>query len=115
MDRIGTDESGFTVNVDIVARCVHIEAWGFWPVDVCSAFGRTVIDACRRSVGVRRLEMEATKLKPLREEGERAWALLLSSLPAGVDAFVVKTNSLTRLQLLRIAKASRDKSLVQFE
>jgi hypothetical protein len=59
--------------------------------------------------------MEATRLKPLREEGETAWALLLSSLPAGVEAFMVKTNSLTRLQLLRIAKSARDKNLVQFE
>jgi hypothetical protein len=59
--------------------------------------------------------MDATRLKPLREEGERPWTLLLSSLPAGVDAFVVRTNSLTRLQLLRLAKLGRDKNLVQFE
>jgi hypothetical protein len=115
MDRVGTDESGFTVSVDLVARGVRIEAWGFWPVEVCSAFGQNVVDAFRRSVGLRRLEMEATRLKPLREEGERAWEFLLSSLPTGVEVFVVKTNSLTRLQLMRIAKLARDKKLVQFE
>jgi hypothetical protein len=115
MDRVGTDESGFKVSVDLVGRAVRIEAWGFWPVEVCSAFGRNVVDAFRSSIGMRRLEMEATRLKPLREEGESAWGFLLSSLPTSVDVFVVKTNSLTRLQLMRIAKAARDKNLVQFE
>jgi hypothetical protein len=114
MERVGTDDSGFTVAVDAPARTVLIEAWGFWSVEVCSAFGKTVVDACRKAVSVRRLEMEATKLKPLREEGETAWALVLATLPRGVEAFVVKTNSLTKLQLLRVARASRDRNLVQF-
>jgi hypothetical protein len=114
MERVGTDDSGFTVEVDVSARAVVIEAWGFWPIEVCSAFGKTVADVCRRAVGTRRLEMDATRLKPLREEGETAWASVLGTLPRGIEAFVVKTNSLTKLQLLRIARASGDRNLVQF-
>jgi hypothetical protein len=114
MQRVESDAAGFAVDFDVAARAVHIEAWGFWPAPVCAAFGHGVIDACRKALGARRLEMEADRLKPLREEGENAWALVLSSLPASIEAFVVRTNSLTKLQLMRIARASRDKNVVQF-
>jgi hypothetical protein len=115
MDRTGTDESGFGLDFDARAQTIRVEAWGFWPIDVCSAFGRALIGACRSSAGVRRVEMETTRLKPLREEGEAAWATVLAAMPgAGIEAIVVKCNSLTKLQLLRIASKSASKSLVQF-
>lgn len=66
-------------------------------------------------MGVRRVEMEMTRLKPLREEGEQAWATVLATLPSvRIEAIVVQTNSLTKLQLLRLARLSAPKSLVQF-
>jgi hypothetical protein len=114
MDRGGTDESGFGVTFDAAARTVRVEAWGFWPIDVCSVFGKTLIGACRNPAGVRRVEMETTRLKPLREEGEAAWAMALAAMPVGIEAIVVKCNSLTKLQLLRIASQSASRKLVQF-
>jgi hypothetical protein len=115
MERGGTDEAGFGVSFDAPARTVHVEAWGFWPAEVCKAFAGTLISTCRNSVGVRRVEMEMTRLKPLREEGEQAWATVLATLPSvRIEAIVVQTNSLTKLQLLRLARLSAPKSLVQF-
>lgn len=111
---VGTDESGYSVSVDVHARTIRVEAWGFWSVDVCGTFGKALIDACRCSP-VRRLEVDTTRLKPLREEGENAWAIVMGALPGiGIEAVVVKTNSLTKLQLLRIARHSASKDLVQF-
>jgi hypothetical protein len=113
--RVGTDESGYSVSVDAAARTIRVDAWGFWSVEVCSTFGKALIDACRRTAGLRRLEIETSRLKPLREEGENAWAMALGALPAvGIEAVLVKTNSLTKLQLLRIARHSASKDLVQF-
>jgi hypothetical protein len=112
--RGGTDESGYSVSVDAYARTIRVDAWGFWSVDVCNTFGKALLDACRSSP-VRRVEIETTRLKPLREEGENAWAMVMSALPGvGIEAIVVKTNSLTKLQLLRIARHSASKDLVQF-
>ena len=112
--RVGTEEAGYSVSVDVPARTMRVEAWGFWPIDVCSTFAKALIDPCRNS-GIRRLELETSRLKPLREEGENAWFLVMGALPGiGLDAIVVKTNSLTKLQLLRIARHSLSKDLVQF-
>jgi hypothetical protein len=59
--------------------------------------------------------MEMTRLKPLREEAEDAWAMVLAVLPgAGVEAIDVKTNSLTKLQLLRVARQSPSRHIVHF-
>jgi hypothetical protein len=113
--RGGTDESGYSVSFDAAARTIRLDAWGFWSLEVCSTFAKALLDTCRRSAGVRRLEIETTRLKPLREEGESAWAMALGALPsAGIEVIVVKTNSLTKLQLLRIARHSASKDLVQF-
>ncbi len=115
MQRAGTDESGFGLDFDARAQTVRVEAWGFWPIEVCSAFGKALVGACRNAAGVRRVEMETTRLKPLREEGEAAWATALAAMPGvGIEAIVVKCNSLTKLQLLRIASQSTAKSFVQF-
>ena len=70
MDRAGTDESGFGLDFDARAQTIRVEAWGFWPIELCSAFGKALISACRSSAGVRRAEMETTRPWPLREEGE---------------------------------------------
>jgi hypothetical protein len=114
MGRGGTEESGYSVSVDAPARTIRVEAWGFWSVEVCSTFGKALLDACRSSP-VRRVEMETSRLKPLREEGENAWAMAMGALPGvGIEAVVVKTNSLTKLQLLRIARHSASKDMVQF-
>ena len=115
IERGGTDEAGFGVSFDAPARTMRVEAWGFWSAEVCGVFGRSLIGASRKSVGVRRVELETTRLKPLREEGESAWALVLSALSGvGIEAIIVRTNGLTKLQLLRIARQSASKDLVQF-
>jgi hypothetical protein len=111
---VGTDEAGYSVSIDVPTRTMRVDAWGFWPVDVCSTFAKSLIDGCRNA-GVRRLELETSRLKPLREEGENAWLLVMGALPGiGLEAIAVRSNSLTKLQLLRIVRASPSKDLVQF-
>jgi hypothetical protein len=116
MHRVGDTECGFTVTVDAATRTVRVEAWGFWRVGIAPMFGDALLDACRGGTKPRRVDMELTQLKPLREEGEDAWLKILTWLPnAGIEAIVVTTNSLTKLQLLRIAKKSASKTIVQFQ
>jgi len=112
---VGDTESGFTVSYDAATHVVGVDAWGFWGVGIAPKFRDAVLDACRIDAQVRRLEMRMTQLKPLREEGEQAWLQILARLPTtGIEVVVVMTNSLTKLQLLRIAKQSASKDIVQF-
>lgn len=116
MHRVGDTESGFTVAFDGATRTVRVEAWGFWHVGIAPIFRKMVVDACRSGPDAVRFDMEATRLKPLREEGEAAWLDVLTELPkAGIEAIVVTTNSLTKLQLLRVAKQSASKNIIQFQ
>ena len=111
----GDPESGFAVSFDIATRTVRVDGWGFWGVGIAPRFREAVLEAFRVGPSARRLELELTRLKPLREEGEEAWLHLVTNLPKmGVEEIVVATNSLTKLQLLRLVRQSVSKNLVQF-
>jgi hypothetical protein len=59
--------------------------------------------------------IEADRLKPQREEGEAAFRTVIGALlRLGVARVVVTTNALTKLQILRIAKEQKARSLIEF-
>jgi len=108
MDRVGDDLAGFSFSQDTSNDTFEVRAWGFWNVDVAVAFGSQVLAALRARGRWKRLVLDMSDLKPMREEGQRAFADLLRSLPSvGVlGTSVVTTSHLTKLQLARIATES---------
>jgi hypothetical protein len=114
MERVGNDEAGFSVVRDPHGP-VRVVGWGFWGPDVAQAFDKAVLGACRLS-GASRLVLDMTELKPMRDEGQRAFASTFTMLKmVGITHTSVLTSShLTKLQLLRIAKDSGPKEGVQF-
>jgi hypothetical protein len=108
MERVGDEQAGFSFSSDPSRDTFEVRAWGFWNVDVAAAFGTNVLAALRTRARWKRLVLDMSDLKPMREEGQRAFATLLRSLPsAGVaGTSVVTTSHLTKLQLARIAMES---------
>ncbi len=107
MLRVGDENAGFSVDAPFVGN-VRVTGWGFWSVEVASAFASAVVNACRSQPRGATLAIDMSGLKPMREQGQEAFALLLRSLEAlGISqTSVVTTNPLTKLQLVRIASES---------
>jgi hypothetical protein len=115
MERIGNDTAGFTIDFDAASRAVRVRAWGFWDTDVAASFDTVVGGACRGRGSGLQLVMDMTELKPMREEGQRAFGSLVGRLRAlGITSATVTTASqLTRLQLLRLANERGEKDTIR--
>jgi hypothetical protein len=103
----GDAEGGFSVGLDEVRRTIEVRAWGFWAADVAVKFPGAVLTETRRGLGsATRLVIDGAGLKPQRDEGQEAFAEILSALKGiGITRALIATDSpLTRLQLLRIVK-----------
>jgi len=116
MKRVGDDLSGFSTDYDGEVGAVRVRAWGFWSAPIAQAFSQAVSDACRASPKGAPLLMDMTDLKPLREEGQRAFGGLVGCLrELGVSRTTVTTSShLTKLQLLRLVAEHAAKDSVEF-
>jgi hypothetical protein len=116
MQRIGDGEAGFSVDFDPSTAALRVDAWGFWGAEVASAFGETVLEATRKAGSVQRCVFNMTRLKPMREEGQLAWSMLVAELSRlGVAETTVATAShLTKMQLLRLAKQSSGRMSLQW-
>ena len=116
MKVVGDDQAGFSVALDNEQRAVRVRAWGFWSVDVASAFTRTVAEVCLAGPRGAVMFMDMTGLKPMRDEGQASFGTLVASLPKlGVArASVAIDNPLTKLQLLRLVAEHGRKGLVEF-
>jgi hypothetical protein len=114
MQRYGDDDAGFSILPD-TGGGVRVVGWGFWTAELAHSFDKAVLSACRQ-VNAGRLTLDMGQLKPMREEGQQAFASLFSMLKlVGVAEASVRTEShLTKLQLLRIARESGPKDSVQF-
>jgi hypothetical protein len=118
MQRYGEDQAGFSVAWEATTRLVNVVAWGFWSRETAASFTSAVLDVCKKAPIGTCLTLNMTDLKPMREEGQRAWTGLMSGLPAvsGIDRVSVVTgNALTKLQLLRLTKDSAIGDTPQFE
>jgi len=116
MKRVGDDLSGFSTDYDVEAGAVRVRAWGFWSAAVAETFTQAVSGTCRASPKGAPLLMDMTDLKPLREEGQRAFGGLVGCLrELGVSRTTVTTAShLTKLQLLRLVAEHAPKDSVEF-
>jgi hypothetical protein len=107
MRRGGDDQDGFSVELDPPANVVRVAAWGFWGPAVAAAFSTEVLIVCADAPERVALLVDCSGLSPQRSEGQEAWGQLI--LAAGVRvgrAYAVVPNAVTRLQLVRIARAS---------
>ena len=116
MKRVGDDLSGFSTDYDAEVGAVRVSAWGFWSASVSEAFMQAVSDACRSSPKGAQMLLDMTDLKPLREEGQRAFGGLVGCLrELGVSRTTVTTAShLTKLQLLRLVAEYAPKEPIEF-
>jgi len=117
MKSIGDAAAGFSAVFDAERLAIRVRGWGFWSADVCGAFATTVSEVCSASPKGSSLLMDMTDLKPLRDEGQRAFGLLIGQLrQLGVGSTSVTTSShLTKLQLLRLVAENGMKDSVQFK
>jgi hypothetical protein len=115
MQRVGDESAGFTVDATAPDR-IQVRAWGFWSVQVASAFEPAIADACRTRAKGSTLALDMSDVKPMREEGQQAVSRLMRSLPSlGVTrAAVVTTNPLTKLQLVRLVTESRTSATIEW-
>jgi hypothetical protein len=104
MPRVGNDQAGFSIEEG--PHAVRVQVWGFWDSPVAAAFPKAVIDACRAARSPVHLLVDATDLKPQREEGQAAledlFELLAHAAIARADIRV--PNAITRMQMVRIAR-----------
>lgn len=116
MKRVGDDLAGFSTDYDVEVGAVRVRAWGFWSASIAESFVQAVSDACRSSPKGASLLMDMADLKPLREEGQRAFGGLVGCLrELGISRTTVMTTShLTKLQLLRLVAEHAPKDSVEF-
>lgn len=116
MQVIGTEDAGFSVDFDTEENIVHVVGWGFWKANVASAFDRVVIDTCLYVPFGANLIMDMSRLKPMPEEGQRAFANTVATLKDSKIArvSVITASQLTKLQLLRLAREAAPKEKVHF-
>jgi hypothetical protein len=116
MKRIGDDQAGFSVVFDAEAGAFRVRGWGFWNIEVATAFAKTVAEVCHTGQRGGVLLMDMTGLKPLRDEGQESFGALMDALPKlGIArASLVIDSPLTKLQLLRLVTQHGRKDFVQF-
>jgi hypothetical protein len=100
------EESGFTVEVGTLG--VRVRAWGFWNAEIATSFVTRVLELVRAAPRSAPLYIDATQLKPQRDEGQAALREVVNvvSKLGVVRAELVVTNAITRLQLARIIRES---------
>ena len=116
MDRVGDDQSGFSIRYDPVDGRIEVTGRGFWNVEVATAFATTVMAALRERPEAKQLLLDMGELKPMREEGQKSFANLIRALPSlGITrTHIVTTSQLTKLQLVRIATETGTSASIQW-
>jgi len=116
MERIGDERAGFSVGFDPATSTVHVRAWGFWGVEVATAFDSEVSNGCRGLPRGSTMFMDMSELKPMRDEGQLSFRRLIGELPRlGIKDTTIRTdNQLTKLQLLRLAGTVAAGELIRF-
>ena len=113
--QFGDAAGGFSVNSEDGASEVQVKAWGFWSIDVATAFRTAILDACVPAT-IKRLALDLRALKPMRDEGQQGVSAVMAALPRlGIErATVITSSPLTKLQLLRIIRETSAKDRVDF-
>jgi hypothetical protein len=116
VETIGDPDAGFSVQYDAEVGVVRVVGWGFWSIEVSVRFDEAVRTACGSAPAGTRVLMDMTHLKPLRDEGQRAFGAAVEALKrlGNTELSVVTTSHLTKLQLMRLAKEAGALDSTQF-
>jgi hypothetical protein len=116
MPKFGTDADGFSITFEEHSRSLRIRTYGFWSSELAATFAASVVEACRAPRRASEVFVDASDLKPQREEGQAALKTVFAALPGlGIGrASVFTGNALTKLQLMRLANAGPAKGIIEF-
>jgi len=106
MARVGDDKAGFSIRDDEpTPQRIEVIGWGFWSIEVAAAFASTVMGRIRERPRGQEVLLDMSELKPMREQGQDAFANVIRALPGlgVIKTQVITTSPLTRLQLMRVA------------
>ena len=106
MKSAGNDDSGYSV--DVLALGIQIRAWGFWDAALATNFVAAVLDAIRANPQRSWLTLDASQLKPQRDEGQAALRELVeTTAKLGQRGELIVANAITKMQLARIIREAR--------
>lgn len=116
MDCVGDERAGFSCRFDSLKGVFEVRAWGFWNADIATTFGIQVPSLLGQLTGPKRLVLDMSDLKPMRDEGQKSFANVCRTLRTlGVtSATIVTSSQLTKLQLARIVTESGATASVQW-
>jgi hypothetical protein len=113
---VGGKKDGFRITGTPQAA-LRIEAWGYWPPDVATAFARDAQAALQRLAAEAVFTLDATNLKPQGADGQEALRAVLRALSSIVFAkgTVVASNILTSMQIARLLRECKleDRVVIQ--
>jgi hypothetical protein len=106
MTREGDEVMGFSIAVE--AGEIRIRGWGFWSLELCEQFAAALQREIGGLVKLGVLRVDVTELKPMRSEGQAAWAkaLVLMVSKGIVKAALTEPQPLTKLQFVRLCKGA---------
>lgn len=115
MPQFGDEKEGFSIESG--PGEVLIKAWGFWSAELSLRFAPAVSAALTESPRGAPIVLDVAELRPLREEGQEAFGALLShTLAVGTREVMIRSASaLTRLQMMRLAKAAGSAGRIKVE
>lgn len=83
-----------------------MRAWGFWSSELASEFNHAGTSAIQSGTRLLLVWLDVGDLKPMRDEGQRAWSLFLSLVrAAGVQSIkMIEPPPITKLQIMRLGR-----------
>ncbi len=111
----GDPQAGFAI--ECAATAMTVRAWGFWAPALSTQFAVQVTAALKDHPHTTALTIDVSELRPLRDEGQQAFGLLLArALANGLCQVVIRAPSaITKLQMMRLARATTKPGLIRVE
>lgn len=113
LERYGDETQGF--EVDSSGEAVVVRAWGFWSTELAEQVVPVVASALRAKGSGTDLTIDATDLRPLRNEAQRSFEAMLSQAVQNSARGVViqSPSALTRLQMIRLVRGIGNPERIQ--
>jgi hypothetical protein len=113
---VGGKKDGFRITGTPHAS-LRIEAWGYWPSNVASAFAREAQAAVQKLATTAVFTLDVVNLKPQGAEGQDALRALLRALSplAFAKGVVIASNILTGMQIARLLRECKLEDRVVIE
>ncbi len=113
---VGGEAGGFRVTGTPQAA-LRVEAWGYWPPEVVTAFTRAAPAATQQLAPSAMFTLDATNLKPQGADGQEALRAMLRALAplAFSKGVILASNVLTSMQIARLLRECKLDGRLVFE